>query len=79
MGRIKPQALLQRSKKKKAPSQISVAFILICCFIFILTVFFLYSTYKNWSLRKCFMMIMTLHGDSEHARVTLEVLLGVGF
>ncbi|KAG5231659.1 hypothetical protein OIU77_010650 [Salix suchowensis] len=51
MGRIKPQALLQRSKKKKAPSQISVAFILICCFIFILTVFFLYSTYKNWSLR----------------------------
>ncbi|KAL9347982.1 hypothetical protein Peur_059348 [Populus x canadensis] len=51
MGRIKPQALLKQSKKKKAPSRISVATILLCCFIFILAVFFLCSTYKNWSLR----------------------------
>ncbi|CAK7348446.1 unnamed protein product [Dovyalis caffra] len=51
MGRIKPQALLQQSKKKKAPSRISVATVLLCCFIFILTVIFLYSTYKHWSLR----------------------------
>uniref|UniRef100_A0A6N2N266 Uncharacterized protein n=1 Tax=Salix viminalis TaxID=40686 RepID=A0A6N2N266_SALVM len=66
MGRIKPQALLQRSKKKKAPSQISVAFILICCLIFILTVFFMYSTYKNWSLSFVIERALVLQESIQH-------------
>ncbi|KAG5251908.1 hypothetical protein OIU76_008138 [Salix suchowensis] len=51
MGRIKPQDLLQQSKKKKVPSRISVSTIVLCFLILLLTLFFLYSTYKHWSLR----------------------------
>ncbi|XP_065860308.1 peptidyl-prolyl cis-trans isomerase CYP21-4 [Euphorbia lathyris] len=51
MARIKPQALLLQSKKKKAPTRISAVTIILCSLITILIVFFLYSTYRNWSLR----------------------------
>ncbi|KAJ6404085.1 hypothetical protein OIU84_012305 [Salix udensis] len=51
MGRIKPQDLLQQSKKKKVPSRISVSTIVLSFLILLLTLFFLYSTYKHWSLR----------------------------
>lgn len=51
MARIKPQALLQQSKKKKVPSRISPSTIIFCSLIVVLTVFFLYSTYRHWSLR----------------------------
>ena len=51
MGRIKPQDLLQQSKKKKVPSRISVSTIVLCFLILLLTLFFLYSTYKHWLLR----------------------------
>ncbi|KAJ6955853.1 hypothetical protein NC652_007073 [Populus alba x Populus x berolinensis] len=51
MGRIKPQDLLQQSKKKKAPGRMSVTAIVSYCLILLLTLFFLYSTYKHWSLR----------------------------
>ncbi|KDP28275.1 hypothetical protein JCGZ_14046 [Jatropha curcas] len=51
MARIKPQALLQQSKKKKGPSRISAITILLCGLIILLSVFFLYSTYRHWSLR----------------------------
>ncbi|WCJ22337.1 Cyclophilin-like peptidyl-prolyl cis-trans isomerase family protein [Euphorbia peplus] len=51
MGRIKPQALLIQSKKKKAPSRISPLTIILSSFITLLILFFLFSTYRNWSLR----------------------------
>lgn len=51
MARIKPQALLQQSKKKKGPSRISGVTILLCGLIVLLSVFFLNSTYRHWSLR----------------------------
>ncbi|XP_015572340.1 peptidyl-prolyl cis-trans isomerase CYP21-4 [Ricinus communis] len=51
MARIKPQALLLQSKKKKAPSRISPVTIILCSLIILLSLFFLYSTYRHWSLR----------------------------
>ncbi|XVF80689.1 hypothetical protein PTKIN_Ptkin15bG0095000 [Pterospermum kingtungense] len=51
MARIKPQALLQQSKKKKGPSRISVTTIILSSLIVVLTLFFLYSTYRHWSQR----------------------------
>ncbi|CAN1307139.1 Peptidyl-prolyl cis-trans isomerase CYP21-4 [Linum perenne] len=51
MARIKPQALLQQSKKKKAPSRISATTIIVCSLIAVLALFFLYSTYKHRSIR----------------------------
>ncbi|KAJ8899137.1 hypothetical protein K2173_011134 [Erythroxylum novogranatense] len=51
MARIKPQALLQQSKKKKAPSRISPATIFPCTLIILLALFLLYSTYRHWSIR----------------------------
>lgn len=51
MARIKPQALLQQSKKKKGPSRLSPVTILLSGLIVLLTIFFLYSTYRHWSLR----------------------------
>ncbi|KAF5745932.1 Cyclophilin-like peptidyl-prolyl cis-trans isomerase family protein isoform 1 [Tripterygium wilfordii] len=51
MARIKPQALLQQSKKKKVPSQISVTTILLYSLIVVLIVFSLFATYRHWSQR----------------------------
>ncbi|XVE77529.1 hypothetical protein DITRI_Ditri13aG0070500 [Diplodiscus trichospermus] len=51
MARIKPQALLQQSKKKKGPARISVTTIILSSLIVVLTVFFLYATYRHWSQR----------------------------
>ncbi|GLT43118.1 hypothetical protein SLA2020_170890 [Shorea laevis] len=51
MARIKPQALLQQSKKKKGPSRISLTTIILSSSIVVLTVFFLYTTYRHWSQR----------------------------
>ncbi|CAN0927650.1 Peptidyl-prolyl cis-trans isomerase CYP21-4 [Linum grandiflorum] len=51
MARIKPQALLQQSKKKKAPSRISATTILFGGLIVLLALFFLYSTYTHRSIR----------------------------
>ncbi|CAA2967011.1 peptidyl-prolyl cis-trans isomerase CYP21-3, mitochondrial-like [Olea europaea var. sylvestris] len=56
MARIKPQALLQQSKKKKRPSGISVTSILIYALIVVVMVFFLYSSYRHWSRRSQFHM-----------------------
>ncbi|CAI9778292.1 unnamed protein product [Fraxinus pennsylvanica] len=56
MARIKPQALLQLSKKKKGPSRISVTTILIYALIVIVMAFFLYSSYRHWSRRLQFHM-----------------------
>nr|AMY26639.1 peptidyl-prolyl cis-trans isomerase- peptidyl-prolyl cis-trans isomerase activity, protein folding [Linum usitatissimum] len=51
MARIKPQALLQQSKKKKQPSRISATTILFGGLIVLLALFFLYSTYTHRSIR----------------------------
>ncbi|KAG8485203.1 hypothetical protein CXB51_021336 [Gossypium anomalum] len=51
MARIKPQALLQQSKKKKGPARISVTTIILYSLIVVVTVFFLYATYRHWSQR----------------------------
>ncbi|KAL2485728.1 Peptidyl-prolyl cis-trans isomerase CYP21-4 [Abeliophyllum distichum] len=56
MARIKPQALLQQSKKKKGPSRISVMTILIYVLIVVVMAFFLYSSYRHWSRRSQFQM-----------------------
>lgn len=51
MARIKPQTLLQQSKKKKGPSRISLTTIVTCSLIVALFVFFLHTTYRHWSNR----------------------------
>ncbi|TYH56893.1 hypothetical protein ES332_D08G052300v1 [Gossypium tomentosum] len=51
MARIKPQALLQQSKKKKGPARISVTTIILNSLIVVVTLFFLYATYRHWSQR----------------------------
>ncbi|XP_052187871.1 peptidyl-prolyl cis-trans isomerase CYP21-4-like [Diospyros lotus] len=51
MARIKPQALLQQSKKKKGPSRISVTAVALYSLILVVMVFFLFSTYRYWSRR----------------------------
>lgn len=51
MARIKPQALLQQSKKKKAPSKISATTILLFSFIVFMVFFFIFSAYRHFSHR----------------------------
>ncbi|CAH8330430.1 unnamed protein product [Eruca vesicaria subsp. sativa] len=51
MAKIKPQALLQQSKKKKGPSPISITNIVIYTLAVLLVVFVLFSAYKRWTLR----------------------------
>jgi len=51
MARIKPQALLQQSKKKKGPSRIGVTTIALYGLIVLVMVFFLFTTYRHWSQR----------------------------
>ncbi|XWS14193.1 hypothetical protein CRYUN_Cryun36dG0102500 [Craigia yunnanensis] len=52
MARIKPQALLIQSKKKKGPTRISVTTILFCSLIVLLILLSLIATYRNWSRRE---------------------------
>ncbi|XP_054809573.1 peptidyl-prolyl cis-trans isomerase CYP21-4 [Prosopis cineraria] len=54
MARIKPQALLQQSKRKKGPSRISATTIIFYSLILVLVVFFLFSAYRHWSHRSRF-------------------------
>ncbi|KAG0477260.1 hypothetical protein HPP92_014101 [Vanilla planifolia] len=51
MARIKPQALLIQSKKKKGQTQISRASIIICNILVIVIVFSVYICYNNWYKR----------------------------
>ncbi|PIN05307.1 Peptidylprolyl isomerase [Handroanthus impetiginosus] len=51
MARIKPQALLQQSKKKKGPSRISVATIAVYGMVVVVMGFFLFSSYRHWTRR----------------------------
>ncbi|CAN8285890.1 unnamed protein product [Cochlearia groenlandica] len=51
MAKIKPQALLQQSKKKKGPSRISITNIIIYSLALLLVVFVLFSAYRRWTHR----------------------------
>ncbi|KAG5584251.1 hypothetical protein H5410_044685 [Solanum commersonii] len=51
MAKIKPQALLLQSKKKKGPSGISVPTIMLYGLIVAVMVFFVFATYRHWSRR----------------------------
>ncbi|KAL0420138.1 UNVERIFIED_CONTAM: Peptidyl-prolyl cis-trans isomerase CYP21-3, mitochondrial [Sesamum radiatum] len=54
MARIKPQALLQQSKKKKGPSRISIATFVIYGLIIVVMAFFLFASYRHWTRRSKF-------------------------
>ncbi|XP_071698081.1 peptidyl-prolyl cis-trans isomerase CYP21-4-like isoform X1 [Rutidosis leptorrhynchoides] len=70
MARIKPQALLQQSKKKKAPRSISVATIALYSVVTVVMVFFLFATYRHWSQRS---VIQAEEGTSNfQVRVLVE-------
>ncbi|KAJ6318156.1 hypothetical protein OIU76_013657 [Salix suchowensis] len=51
MARIKPQALLNQSKKKKGPARISATTILICNLVVVVIILSLVATYRHWSQR----------------------------
>ncbi|OMO58458.1 hypothetical protein COLO4_34623 [Corchorus olitorius] len=51
MARIKPQALLIQSKRKKGPTRISATTILFCNLIVLLVVLSLIATYRHWLQR----------------------------
>ncbi|VVA29658.1 PREDICTED: peptidyl-prolyl cis-trans [Prunus dulcis] len=51
MARIKPQALLIQSKKKKGPTRISITTIVMCNLIIALIALSLVATYRYWSRR----------------------------
>lgn len=51
MGRIKPQTLLQQSKKKKVPGRISVSTIIVCNLIIIFLMFSLVGIYRQRAKR----------------------------
>ncbi|KAH1081178.1 hypothetical protein J1N35_020939 [Gossypium stocksii] len=51
MARIKPQALLQQSKRKKGPARISLTTIIMLTLIVVLILFFVYATYRHWTQR----------------------------
>ncbi|MED6203719.1 hypothetical protein PIB30_001959 [Stylosanthes scabra] len=65
MARIKPQALLQQSKRKKGPSRISVTTIVFYMLILALIGFFVFATFRYWSNRSRFRSQNQL-GVSEH-------------
>ncbi|KAH9609110.1 hypothetical protein KSS87_004476 [Heliosperma pusillum] len=51
MPKIKPQALLVQSKKKKVPSRISPTTIIFFCLIVFMLLYFIFSTYSHFSNR----------------------------
>ncbi|KAI4313433.1 hypothetical protein L6164_026416 [Bauhinia variegata] len=54
MARIKPQTLLQQSKRKKGPARISATTVIFYGLILVLIVFFVFATYRHWSNRSRF-------------------------
>ncbi|KAJ6891403.1 hypothetical protein NC651_024793 [Populus alba x Populus x berolinensis] len=51
MARIKPQALLNQSKKKKGPARISATTVFLCNLVVVVIVLSVVATYKHWSQR----------------------------
>ncbi|GAU31294.1 hypothetical protein TSUD_39730, partial [Trifolium subterraneum] len=72
MARIKPQALLQQSKRKKGPSRLSAATIIFYSLILLLVGFFLLATYRHWSNRSRLLQSeshMTVSDEGENSFV----------
>ncbi|KAL4353298.1 hypothetical protein GQ457_06G030390 [Hibiscus cannabinus] len=61
MARIKPQALLQQSKRKKGPSRISLTTIIMSTLIVVLIAFFVYASYRHWTQRS------RIHIENKHS------------
>ncbi|XP_022721751.1 peptidyl-prolyl cis-trans isomerase CYP21-4-like [Durio zibethinus] len=74
MARIKPQALLIQSKKKKGPTRIRVTTILLCNLIVLLILFSLIDTYRNWSQRFAIPILYTMP-ILIHAKLSLQINL----
>ncbi|CAL5207843.1 unnamed protein product [Lathyrus oleraceus] len=51
MGRFKPQALLQQSKRKKGPYHMNPMPLMFYFLILVIFVFFLFATFRYWSIR----------------------------
>jgi hypothetical protein len=51
MARIKPQALLNQSKRKQGPARISATTIFLCNLVVVVIVLSVVATYKHWSQR----------------------------
>lgn len=62
MAKIKPQALLLQSKKKKGPNRISVATIAVYALVVGVMVFFLITSYRHWTRRSTYMNEDALSG-----------------
>uniref|UniRef100_M4ELC7 Peptidyl-prolyl cis-trans isomerase n=1 Tax=Brassica campestris TaxID=3711 RepID=M4ELC7_BRACM len=60
MARIKPQALLNQSKKKKGPSRISISTIVVCNLVVAVVVLSLVTTYRHWSQSDRVLILMNL-------------------
>jgi len=65
MGRIKPQTLLQQSKKKKGPARISVSTIIVCNLIIIFLMFSLVAIYRQRAKRTSNRATSGSDGDEE--------------
>ncbi|KAL3652929.1 hypothetical protein CASFOL_002610 [Castilleja foliolosa] len=73
MAKIKPQALLQQSKKKKGPNRISAVTIVIYGFIVVVMAFFLFTSYRYWNRRSKFQMEDMLSGvEHDSSRVDIK-------
>ncbi|KAM3687338.1 hypothetical protein ACB098_10G069900 [Castanea mollissima] len=69
MARIKPQALLQQSKKKKGPARMNLTTIMLFSLIVVLIAFFLFSTYRHWTHRSRFQSdngLFVSEGENEY-------------
>ncbi|XP_011079545.1 peptidyl-prolyl cis-trans isomerase CYP21-4 isoform X2 [Sesamum indicum] len=77
MARIKPQALLQQSKKKKGPSRISIATFVIYGLIIVVMAFFLFASYRHWTRRSKFQAEDILSGveviNTSKGSITVEL------
>lgn len=71
MARIKPQALLLQSKKKKSPTRVSLTTIITCNLLIILAVLSLYATYNHWYKSSSNQLGLELK-NSEHSKDTEE-------
>ncbi|KAH6766445.1 Cyclophilin-like peptidyl-prolyl cis-trans isomerase family protein [Perilla frutescens var. hirtella] len=68
MARIKPQALLQQSKKKKGPSRVSVVTIAVYGLIVVVMAFFLVTSYRHWTRRSAYIIADTLsHVENDNS------------
>ncbi|GMP42316.1 hypothetical protein CsSME_00012104 [Camellia sinensis var. sinensis] len=71
MARIKPQALLQQSKKKKDPSRIGATAVILYSLIIVVMVFFLFSTYRHWTQQQPMYLIC----DKKNFNSILDLVL----